>query len=206
VEILRQQLRDKFPQAHGVRPEREPSRPVEDLFSAEAFPVGGISEVIPAGPGAGLSLLVAGLLGDPETVSPHPEMVLVDGADAFDPGSFTGAACSRLLWVRCGSAIEMLKAADLLVRDGNVPFVLIDSSRMARRDLTALPASGWWRLKQNAEASGVRLLVLTSFPLVPCASLRMSLSADLTISDFDQSRTELLDRLQVIPQRLRQAT
>jgi hypothetical protein len=206
VEILRRQLREKFPQAHGLRPEREESRPLENLFSVEAFPAGAITEVIPAGPGAGLSLLVAGLLGDPETAGPHPEMILVDGADAFDPGSFSGAACSKLLWVRCRSAMEMLKSADLLVRDGNVPFVLIDSSRMRRRDLTGVPASSWWRLKQNAESNGTRLLVLSSFPLVPCASLRLSLSADLSIEDFDRPRTELLGRLRAVPQRLRHAT
>ena len=48
----------------------------------------------------------------------------------------------KLLWVRCGSAIEVLKSADLLVRDGNVPFVLLDAIGTARRDLAALPA---WR-------------------------------------------------------------
>ena len=206
MEILRRQLREKFPQAHGLRAEAEVSAPVGDLFSAAAFPAGAITEVIPAGPGAGLMLLVAGLLGDPESASPHPEMVLIDGADAFDPASFTGAACSKLLWVRCGSAIEMLKSADLLVRDGNVPFVLLDAIGMARRDLAALPASAWWRLKQNAEANGGRLLVMSSFPLVPCAGLRLSLSADLSLDDFDMPRSCVLEKMRSVPQGMRRAT
>jgi hypothetical protein len=206
VEILRQQLRDKFPQAHALRVDAEPVTPQGKPFRAEAFPVGAISEVVPAGPVAGLALLIAGLLGDPAETSPHPELVLVDGADSFDPGSFSGTACSKLLWVRCRSAVEMIKAADLLVHDGNVPFVLLDATGLVRRDLSALPASAWWRLKQRVEHTGGRLLVMASFPLVPCASLRLSLSAGLSLRDFDRPRDELLDRLQVQSEGLRRAT
>lgn len=207
AEILRQQLREKFPQAHGLRAESEISRPpVTDLFSAETFPLGAISEVIPAGPGAGLMLLVAGLLGDPEDVSPHPEIVLVDGADGFDPNSFTGKACSKLLWIRCLSAMSMLKAVDLIVRDGNLPFVLLDTTGLLRRDLAALPGSAWWRLKQSAERNGCRVVVLAHFPLVPCAGLRLSLTAELSLRDFDCPREELLQRLQPLAQGMRKVT
>ena len=206
VEILRQQLRDKFPQAHGVRIDPAPFVADEKPFNAAAFPAGAISEVLPAGPVAGILLMVAGLLGEPEEASPHPELVLVDGADAFDPGSFGGLACSKLLWVRCRSALEMIRAADLLVHDGNVPFVLLDATGLARRDLAALPASAWWRLKQRVEATGGRLVVLAPFPIVPCASLRLSLSAGLSLRDFDSPREELLQRLQVLPEGLRRAT
>ncbi len=206
VEILRQQLRDKFPQAHAVRIDAEPVVPQGKPFRAEAFPVGAISEVVPTGPVAGLTLLVAGLLGDPEETSPHPELVLVDGADSFDPGSFSGTACSKLLWVRCRSAVEMIKAADLLVQDGNVPFVLLDATGLIRQDLSALPASAWWRLKQCVERTGGRLVVMAAFPLVPCAALRLSLSAGLSLRDFDSPREELLDRLQAQSEGLRRAT
>lgn len=206
VEILRQQLRDKFPQAHGVRLDPAPFVPQGKPFRAEAFPVGAISEVVPAGPGAGISLMVAGLLGDPDEASPHPELVLVDGADAFDPGSFSGLACSKLLWVRCRSALDMLKAADLLVHDGNVPFVLLDTTGVARRDLATLPAAAWWRLKQAVERGGGRLVVIAPFPLVPCASIRLSLSAGLSLDDFDCPRDELLERLEATPEQLRRAT
>ena len=206
METLRQQLREKFPQAHGLRPEAGPVQMVAMPFTVASFPAGAISEVVPGGAGAGVLLLLAGLLGEPSEVSPHPELVLVDGADGFDPASFPGNACSRLLWVRCRSASAMLKATDWLVRDGNVPVVLLDASGLARRDLVALPASAWWRLKQAAEASGCRLVVLAPFPLVTSAGLRLVLSAELSLGDFDCSRDELLQRLRPVPQRLRQAT
>lgn len=206
VEILRQQLREKFPQAHGVCREPEVPAVVEKPFAIESFPAGAVSEVVPAGPGSGLSLVVAGLLGEPETMSPHPEVVLVDGADAFDPGSFSGKACARVLWVRCKSALQMLKAADLVVSDGNVPFVLLDSTGLPRRELMALPASGWWRLKQTAEHTGCRVVVLSAFPWVPCARLRRTLTADLSLRDLDCPREELLGRLRPVSEGLRQVT
>src|SRR5687768_9848388 len=103
AEILRQQLREKFPQAHGVRPEPAPFVDQTKPFSRETFPAGGLSEVVCSGQATGIQLLVAGLLGDSRAETSHPEIVLVDGADAFDPASFPGAICSKLLWVRCSS-------------------------------------------------------------------------------------------------------
>lgn len=200
---LRQQLREKFPQAHGLRADPVNAQPDSQLFEKESFPAGAISEVVAAGPGSGLMLLVAGLLGEPETPLPRPEMVLIDGGDGFDPSSFSDPACSKLVWVRCTSAITMLKAVDLIVRDGNIPFVLLDVTGLPRRDLSALPASSWWRLKLSAERGSCRLVVLSTFPLVPCAGLRLTLSGGLSLSDFDRPRGELLRQLRPAQPRIR---
>lgn len=94
VEIIRQQLREKFPQAHGLRAEPQVSESDTQPFHADAFPLGAISEVIPAGPVAGILSMVAGLLGEDDEAGLQPEMVLVDGADGFDPGFIRG--CSLL--------------------------------------------------------------------------------------------------------------
>ncbi|RYG94164.1 MAG: hypothetical protein EON58_16855, partial [Alphaproteobacteria bacterium] len=132
VEILRQQLREKFPAAHGLRTEAARVAATVKCFEIETFPTGGISEVIPSGAVSGILLLVAGLLGDPMEECPHPEFVLIDGADTFDPGSFSTEACAKLLWVRCSSAQQMIKAADLVINDGNVPFVMLDATGINR--------------------------------------------------------------------------
>jgi len=165
------------------------------------FPAGGITEVVPMGPGAGLALVIAGLLGEPEEVAPHPDMALVDGADGFDPISFSGQACSRLLWVRCRSALEMVKAADWLVRDGNLPLVLVDATGLDRRDLLALPTATWWRLQQGAEQGGCRLVVMAPMRLVTAASVRLTWSAELKLADFDERRDALWRRLRQSPAR-----
>ena len=83
-------------------------------------------------------------------------MVLVDGADGFDPGSFSSDACEKLLWVRCRCAMEMIKAADLLVHDGNMPFVLLDAMGLDRRDLGKVPSSAWWRLRAGRGTHGLQ--------------------------------------------------
>jgi hypothetical protein len=198
IENLRRQLREKFPQAHAASPavtedEAVPEQPFDPGF----FPPGGISEVV----GPGVCLLIAGLLGEPEACSPLPDFVLIDGGDRFDPASYTAAACSRLLWVRCLTAEEMLKASDLLVRDGNVPFVLLDTCGIARRELAALPDSVWWRLKLAAEASGCRLVVMSVAPQVPCAAVRVALTTRLGLEDFELPRRELVARLRAVPER-----
>lgn len=206
LDELRRQLREKFPQAHRVRPEVDiPARSAASL-AQESFPAGGISEVVPAGPDAGLFLLIAGLLENGDRASPQPELILIDGADGFDPTSFTAEACSRLLWVRASSAIQMLKAADLLVRDGNLPFILLDATGLPHRELGGIPSSVWWRLKGLAGRNGSRLVVLAPFPLVPCAGLRLTLSADLSLRDFDEARSDLLERMTAVPQRSQRAT
>ena len=207
LQEIRRQLREKFPSAHGFPAVSEPVAQVsKSLFEIATFPVGAISEIIPATAGGGLSLWLAGLLAEPEDAPPFPKFVLVDGGDSFDPASHTSAACSQLLWVRCAKALEVMKAADLLVRDGNVPFIMLDLCGLPPVSLKSLPAAAWWRLKQLSETNHCRLLVLAPFPLVPCASLRLALSCRLELADFDLPRKEILQRVEARSEQLRRAT
>jgi hypothetical protein len=48
--------------------------------------------------------------------------------------------------------------------------------------------------------------VMSPFPLVSCASLRLSLSSSLSLKDFDLPRAELAPRLHTQPRRLRRIT
>lgn len=206
VEELKRLLRNKFPEAHSrPLPNDDPPEIAFRFSDPQSFPPGGISEIIPEGPEPILGLVLANLLGDPTEPSEIPDFILVDG-DGFDPNSFSNEACSRLLWVRCGTAIELLKSADLLVRDGNIPFVMLDTCGFPAHELRALPSSSWWRLKQITERHGSRMLVLSTFPLIPCATLRLSLSSRLTLADFNRLREDLLGEIRVRSQRLRRAT
>jgi hypothetical protein len=201
IDELRRKLREKFPEAHSALPVAAEEPAPELPFDPAFFPTGAISEVV----GSGVGMLVAGLLGEPAECAALPDFVLVDGGDGFDPASYSAQACSRLLWVRCLTAEEMLKAADLLVRDGNVPFVLLDTCGIARRDLQAVAGSVWWRLKLAAEASGCRLVVMSSSPQVPCATVRVALTARLGLEDFEVPRREVVGRLRVMEERKRRA-
>ncbi len=164
IDELWRQLRERFTQAQVAwqEPVEEPSVSTSS-FSAEAFPPGAISEVIPSGRESGLGLLLAGLMGEPEEFSPLLSSILIDGGDGL-PSSLSEAACSGLLWVWCNSAVDTLKASNLLFCDENVPCVLLDTSGLAARDLRAIPASAWWRLKHVAEGNGCRSVVLSTSP------------------------------------------
>ena len=207
IEDLRKQLREKFPQAHGHAPLPDASSEVAGRpFETSSFPAGAISEIIPTSEGGGLSLWIAGLLADPGEMAEFPKFVLVDGGDSFDPASHTAASCSQVLWVRCSKIQEALKAADLLVRDGNVPFVILDLCGLPMAALRSIPASAWWRLKLLCETGACRLVVLSPSPLVPCANLRLSLTDGPNLADFDLPRREILQRVKALPDRLRHAT
>ncbi len=201
IDELRSHLREKFPRACGMQPVLMDDPAPGPGLEPAAFPPGAVSEVV----GSGIGLLVAGLLAEPEGIPPLPEFVLIDGSDSFDPESFTAGVCSRLLWVRCQGIRQLLGAADLAVRDGNLPFVLLDTCGIPPRELRAMPASSWWRLKLAAEATNCRVVVMTAAPLVPCAAVRFSLTARLTLADFSRPRGELVSRLRVVRERLRHA-
>jgi hypothetical protein len=206
LQEIRRQLREKFPAAHGsVKVEEEPPVITRKPFEISTFPARAISELIPAEKGCALSLWIAGILGEPEETAALPEFVLVDAGDHFDPASYTAAACSRLLWVRCSRIQDALKATDLLVRDGNIPFIMLDVYSMPMSDLRSIASSIWWRIRQFCESSACRLIVLAPFPLVPCASLRLSISTRLTLDDFNQPRSEVLRNLSAVPNLLRHA-
>lgn len=198
IDELRKQLREKFPAAHASLRAPAAEAPVDlNPFQEATYPVGALSEVVPAGAFSPLGLLIAGLLGESDEVADFPDFVLVDGGDALDPDSLGEAACSRLLWVRCSSPMDWLKAGELLIRDGNLPTILLDVSRVHAKHLRQIPSSSWWRLKQAAEETGSRVLVLAPFPLVPCARLRLSLTGTLSLTDLACSRSELLARVGV---------
>lgn len=209
VQDLRLLLRTKFPQAHAVRLDalEENDTPAAHLrFSNPAtFPAGALSEIVPEGSSPVLGLLISEILGSPEKTAGFPEIILID-ADHFDPASHPPEACSRLLWVRCHTALTLLKAADLLVRDGNIPFILLDLSGFASREIRALPASSWWRLKQLAGNTAARVLILSPFPLIPCADLRLTLSTCLNLDAFDLPRADLTGEIRSHTRRLRHAT
>jgi hypothetical protein len=203
LEDLRKQLREKFPAAHALAVVPKTAKAIESPFAIETFPAGAISELLPCTDGGGLALWLAGVLGQPEEICHLPEFALVDGRDHFDPLSHTTTACSQLLWVRCRHLREALKATDLLVRDGNIPFIMLDLCGLPAASLQSIPASAWWRLKQGCEAVACRLVVLTAIPLVPCASLRLSLTCRISLEDFDRPRPEVLRDLSAAPDLLR---
>ena len=191
LQDLRRQLREQFPEAHQSQP---PPADLPPATGLPAFPAGAISELSPAGPATGLSLVLAHLLEKSDVESEDDRdlpLALIDGHDSFDPASYGSASCARLLWVRCKHGGESLRCADLLLRDGNLPLVVLDLQLNPLPELRRIPASSWYRLRNLARRSGTTLLAFTPRPLIACAALRLSLQSRFSLTDLECARTEL---------------
>jgi hypothetical protein len=188
---LRALLVQKFPTAHA-----QPLGPVVrgcglPTLDALGAGLGALTEcVAPAGSGAALLLrrMVA------ETVAAQRMVALVDGSDCFDPCRSTDYR-KRLVWVRCQSLQHALKAADLLLRDGNLPLVLVDLQMLPERELLRTPSSSWLRLRALAERAGALLLLLTPTTAVPCAQHRIQLCWELDMMALEGSPERYLQQL-----------
>jgi hypothetical protein len=111
--------------------------------------------------------------------------VWIDAPDTFDPESAesAGVRLSQLLWVRCRQQAEhALQAADLLLRAGGFPLVVLDLSGIPIRVTNRIPVASWFRLRQGAEQSGASLLVTGDSPHTgSCAKLQLAVRRERTL-------------------------
>ena len=116
---------------------------------------------------------------------------LVDGGRTLDPGSYDAAAFARLLTVFCETAEQSVKVTDLLLRDGNLPLVLLDLQAVPLRSLGRIPTSTWHRFQRLVERSGTALVVMTPQPIVEAARVRITLRARWSLAALKRPRREL---------------
>lgn len=191
-------LRARFPEAHAELPACD--APAVAMRSASCLGVlglrkGAITEVVAAGCSCGGGLLISGLL---EREGTCREMTaLVDGSDAFDPWSLDASTLEKVLWVRCREAAQAIRACDLLLRDGNIPLIVLDLQSHAARAVQGLASSVWHRLRMLAEKSGACLCVFTPVRAVSCAQTRVLLQHRWSLADQHQERSVLLGALPV---------
>ncbi len=183
---LRKLLADRFPQPH-LAPQARIATGIASLDEAigGGLPKGGITELSSPNESAGTALLIHQLL-----LTAHREryfIALIDGRDSFDPSS-TGdnMRLRNLLWVRCTKAFDAVKAADLLLRDGNFPIVLLDLVLNAPEELRKIPQTSWYRLQRLAEPTPTAFLVLTRRSMISSAQLKLVLENSWTVRDLQQ--------------------
>ena len=132
---------------------------------------------------------------------PQP-VALIDGRDSFDPsasGGLGNACLHHLLWVRCTKALDAIKAADLLLRDGNFPLVIIDLVLNPLADLSKIQQTSWYRLQRLVELVPTACLVMTRQGMVSSAQLKIVLENSWTLETFEDERAIL--RVQIRVQR-----
>jgi hypothetical protein len=180
---LRQLLAERFPQNFVPGTDRlETGLPAIDALGG--LPKNAITELTSPNPSGGSALLFHLLL---RNAYQHRFFVaLIDGSNSFDPHTAGDAPLRHLLWVRCSQAAPAVQAADLLLRDGNFPLVVLDLVLNAAEELRKIPQTHWYRLQRLVETAPTAFLVLTRRSMIGSAQLKLSLTNSWRLADLER--------------------
>jgi hypothetical protein len=192
MEALRALVAEKFPQS-SRRQEGRLRIGCKALDQKGGFLRGAVTEV--CGSSAGGSLLLAAVLE--AAVRDGLFIGLIDAANSFEPSDWTEEHLRRILWVMCDAVAPALRAADILLRDGNLPVIILDLQMLPMPQLRRIPASTWHRFQRVIEPTDTVLAVLTPQPLVEGAAARMAIHTGLTLEAMHLPRTTLWEHLDV---------
>ena len=182
---LRKALAERFPQRSQPAITVLPTDiPFLDQITGGGFPKSAITELISPRTSAGSASLIHELLRSARRDQHF--IALIDGADSFDPGSSNNSALQHLLWIRCRKAFDAVKAADLLLRDGNFPLVIIDLVLNSAEELRKIPQTSWYRLQRLAEAAPSACLIINRQSMVSSAQLKIVLENSWTLPDLEK--------------------
>ena len=156
---------------------------------------GSITEIVGTKSGTGSGLLLHALIQQAHAT--QQIIVLVDANDSFDPCGFDQETLSRLLWVRCKNAAEALKATDIILRDRNLPLVLLDLKMNAAAQLRKISGTTWYRLQRIVQQNGTAFVVFTPNAMVSSAEVRLGLDPQFNIGSLSHTPEELIPELKI---------
>jgi hypothetical protein len=187
---LRKALAERFSQRSQPATTLLATRlPFLDQITGGGFPKSRITELISPRPSAGSALLIHALL---QAAKRNRHFVaLIDGSDSFDPASSDNSALRHLLWIRCRKAFDAVKAADLLLRDGNFTLIIIDLALNASDELRKIPQTSWYRLQRLAEAVPSACLIINRQSMVSSAQLKIILENSWTLRDLEEENATI---------------
>jgi hypothetical protein len=195
---LRNLLAERFPDCSCTTARRLITRlPFLDEPIRGGLPRGAITELISPGTSAGSASLIHALVHC--AYRDNYFLALIDGRDSFDPCGLDNAWLQQLLWVRCSKAFEGVKAADLLLRDGNFPLVILDLVLNGTDELRKIPQTNWYRLQRLVEMVPTACLVLTRYEMVSSAQLKLILENSWDIQTFETK--DALSRFRIVVKR-----
>jgi hypothetical protein len=197
---LRKLLAERFPQ-EIVSPANQLATGITNLDSVlnGGLTKGAITELISPPGNGGSASFIAALLH--RAAGERYFLALIDGRDSFDPQSIAPVALRHLLWIRCHQASEAMQAADLLLRDGNFPLLILDLVLHPLAELRRIPSSNWYRLQRLIEPAPTALLALTPCSLISSAQWKLILENRWRLPQLDWAATELQTQIQVHLQR-----
>ena len=72
-----------------------------------------------------------------------------------------GVDLKKLLWVRCHSIEQTLRATDLLLQSGGFGFIAVDVSDISPKLVRHVPLDSWFRFRRAVEDTPTILLLLS---------------------------------------------
>lgn len=200
---LRQLLSEKFPEARmrlDDPRDTEADRwatglPQLDKPLRGGLPKGAIVEFTGANKCLGSATLVREILSN--AARRNDIVALIDGNDSLDLARIEQRVLSRLLWVRCKTAEDALKASDLALRDSNLPLVLIDLKLNPEKQLRKIPATVWYRFQRLVEETSAVCMVFTPYPMVSRVQTRIAFNSAFSLEALEKDTDELLNQLKL---------
>lgn len=195
---LRNLLAERFPPAPAARATRlQTGVAFFDAATNGGPPKGAITEIVSPEPSAGSASLIHALLQ--AAYRDRYFVALIDGRDSFDPQPLGNLCLRHLLWARCQTASETIKATDLLLRDANFPLVIVDLVLNSTDELRKISQTTWYRLQRLAEPTSTAVLVLHRQSMVASAQLKLVLENRWTLATFENE--DAVSRLRIRVQR-----
>ena len=195
---LRKLLAERFP--HPAVPTATrlvTGLPFLDQPAGGGLPRAAITELIGPGRSAGSASLIHALIHSANRDNYF--LALIDGRDSFDPCGLDNDSLRCLLWIRCSKASEAIKAADLLLRDGNFPLVIVDVVLNSPEELRKISQTNWYRLQRLVELAPTACLVLTRYEMVGSAQLKLVLENSWNLETLEKQ--DAISQLRIVVKR-----
>jgi len=187
---LRRALDEKFPTA-PARKNTHFLTGLEAIDRRQGLPRAAVTEI--CGSAAAGSLLMVALLQAAHRARSY--VGLIDAGRSFDPADIHPQILKRLLWVRCNGTDQAVKSADLLLRDGNLPLLLLDLQPLPLAQLRRIPVNTWHRFHRVAEQGNAALVVLTPRPMVEGVKVRIAAENRWHLEVMPTRRKQLIESL-----------
>jgi hypothetical protein len=182
---LRKLLAERFPQLPQTATTRlVTGLPLLDRSSGGGLPRAALTELTSPRTTAGSASIIHALIHT--AYRDNYFLALIDGRDSFDPCGLDDCSLRHLLWVRCSKASEAIRAADLLLRDGNFPLLMLDLVLNSTEELRKIPQTNWYRFQRLVELVPTACLVLTPSEMVASAQVKLVLENSWNLETLEK--------------------
>ena len=182
---LRKLLAQRFPQLPQTATTRLVTGvPLLDRSSGGGLPRAALTELTSPRTSAGSASIIHALIHT--AYRDNYFLALIDGRDSFDPCGLDDCSLRHLLWVRCSKASEAIRAADLLLRDGNFPLLMLDLVLNSTEELRKIPQTNWYRFQRLVELVPTACLVLTPSEMVASAQVKLVLENSWNLETLEK--------------------